>query len=51
MYVYIYIYICTQEGKTALELAQNLPYWMLRKKGHDEVVALLTEHTACGGRK
>ena len=43
--------MCNQEGKTALQLAQNLSSWMSRKKGHDEVVALLTEHTACGGRK
>jgi hypothetical protein len=41
----------TQSGKTALQLAQNLPSWMDRVKGHDEVVAMLKEHTACGGRK
>jgi hypothetical protein len=44
--IYIYICICTQEGKTALELAQNLPSW---KK--DRIVAMLKEHTSCGGRK
>ena len=43
MYIYIYIYMCTQEGKTALQLAEE--------EGKDEVVAVLTEHMACGGRK
>ncbi len=47
--LYIYTYIYTQKGKTALQLVQNLPSWKSREK--DEVVALLTEHTACGGRK
>jgi hypothetical protein len=42
-------------GRTALhqEVAENPwgSFLQSRKKGHDEVVAMLKEHTACGGRK
>jgi hypothetical protein len=42
MYTYI------QNGKTALQLAQNV---RIRQKGHDEVVAVLQGHMASVGRK
>jgi hypothetical protein len=39
---YIYIYI-SQDDMTALQYAEE--------RGHSEVVAMLKEHTASGGRK